>query len=134
MAVLDPEIATFRFDPSKLRVTYFKAPGKGGQAKNKTENACRLQYEDLIVTCGDERSKKQNHESAMKVLKQRLEDRHRNASHQERNGLRQAQIGSGQRGDKVRTYRSQDDIVTDHRTGQKMRLSDLLRGSWFRMS
>ncbi len=131
VAALDQARNEFRFDESKLTVGYFKAPGKGGQKKNKTENACRLQYDDFIVTCSDERSKRQNYESAMKVLKERLTERHRSAAHNQQNAVRQAQIGTGQRGDKIRTYRSQDDVVTDHRTGHKMQLSAILRGRWF---
>jgi peptide chain release factor 1 len=130
VAALDDAPQQFRFDESEMVVTYYKAPGKGGQKRNKTENACRIQYADLLVTCADERSKRQNYERALSELKRRLEERHRQGIHTKTNNARREQIGSGQRGDKIRTYRAKDDVVIDHRTGQHWCLSDILRGKW----
>lgn len=130
VAALDDVRNDFHFDESLMVVEYYRAPGKGGQKRNKVETACRLKYQNLIVTCCDERAKRQNYESALKVLKQRLAEHHRTSVHTATNSERQKQIGSGQRGDKIRTYRSQDDVMIDHRTDQKARLSDVLRGNW----
>ena len=132
VAALDKAQNTPSFDERKMTVGYYKAPGAGGQKRNKTENACRIQYDGLIVTCCDERSKRQNYELALKTLKERLKANAESNAHNDINATRKSQIGSGQRGDKIRTYRLQDDTAIDHRTGQKLRFSALQRGKeWF---
>lgn len=131
VAVVDQSSATFEFDERQMEVEYYRASGPGGQNKNKVETACRLKYKDVIVTCASERSKRQNYENALKDLKSRLTERHRSGAHAATNAVRREQIGSGQRGDKIRSYRYKDDVATDHRTGEKARLSNLLKGLWF---
>jgi peptide chain release factor 1 len=131
VATMEESSEQFRFDPTKMIVEYYRSSGPGGQNKNKVETACRIKYGDLIVTCGDERSKRQNYDKALLCLKRRLEIAHRSEQHHDENATRKAQIGFGERADKMRTYREKDDIVIDHRTGRKARLSDLLRGKWF---
>lgn len=120
-----------QFDESRMVVEYYRASGKGGQKRNKVETACRLKYDDLIVTCCNERSKRQNYELALKDLKNRVATRANSQAHEALNAVRKSQIGSGQRGDKIRTYRVRDDIATDHRTGEKRSMTDLRRGRWF---
>jgi len=67
---------------------------------------------------------------ALKVLAARLYELERERITAQRIAERRQQVGSGQRGDKVRTYRVQDDQVTDHRTGLKFRLSQWYTGNW----
>ena len=58
----------------------------------------------------------------------RVAERHRHQSHQNLNDVRKDQIGSGMRGDKIRTYREQDDVVSNHLNNKKTRLKDILKG------
>jgi len=67
---------------------------------------------------------------ALAILSARLQEREETASLDAANKQRKSQIGSGQRGDKIRTYRTQDDLVKDHRTGKKMSLHRWVEGRW----
>ena len=66
----------------------------------------------------------------MKVLAARLYEAEREKALAQREQDRKQQVGSGMRGDKIRTYRTQDDQVNDHRTGQRWRLNTWLKGEW----
>jgi len=80
------------------------------------------------VRCESERSQLQNRETALSILRAKLFAQAKGASDDARNGNRRAQVGTGMRGDKTRTYRHTDGIVTDHITGKKASLDRILRG------
>ena len=84
----------------------------------------------LTVRIDNERSQHQNRAMAFKVLAARINEAAAAQQVADRNSDRRQQVGTGQRGDKVRTYRTQDDQVTDHRTGAKTRLSRWCDGDW----
>lgn len=107
------------FNESKIIVEYYRSSGPGGQNKNKVETACRLKYDNIIVTCSDERSKLQNYNKALVELKRRVAEHDKNTHHRKVNEVRKSQVGCGQRGDKIRTYREQDNIIIDHKSGNK---------------
>ena len=88
----------------------------------------------LSVRTESERSQKQNYENALSLLRARLWTAKAQESQFSRDQNRRIQIGSGQRGDKIRTYRYQDDIVIDHRTNKKVSLSSILRGDLSELS
>jgi peptide chain release factor 1 len=67
---------------------------------------------------------------ALRVLAAKLRERQELATANSSNTLRRAQVGSGMRGDKIRTYRTQDNSVRDHRSGQRLRLSEWQAGRW----
>jgi peptide chain release factor 1 len=83
-----------------------------------------------MVRCETERSQKRNKDTALAILTARLysadKERRLNAEAADR----KQQIGSGQRGDKRRTIRTQDGVVTDHVLGKKWRYADYVRGNW----
>lgn len=133
VAVLDPDsVAGQALDPKDVEIVTARGSGPGGQSRNKTESCVIATHRPsgLQVRIDNERSQHQNKAMAFKVLAARLYDVERERLDAQRRKDRLTQVGSGQRGDKVRTYRTQDDQVTDHRTGVKLRLSTWYDGNW----
>lgn len=133
VAILDPDdVQGHQLDLRDIDVTTARGSGPGGQNRNKTESCVIITHRPtgLQVRIDNERSQHQNKALAFKVLAARLYDADRERQVSVKNSDRKQQVGSGQRGDKVRTYRTQDDQVTDHRTGTKLRLSKWIMGEW----
>jgi peptide chain release factor 1 len=131
VAVLDEAVRVEdRLDPRDVDVTAYRATGPGGQHRNKTETAIRVVHRPtgIVARSESERSQHQNRLYALAALAARVAQAKRSALAQAREHERRAQVGSGMRGDKVRTLRFQDDVVTCERTGRKTRLKDYLRG------
>lgn len=117
-------------DPSDLEWETKRSGGHGGQHAQKNETSVRVRHvpTGIEASCEDERSQDRNKRRALEVLRARLYAKAMKESSDAENAARKAQVGSGQRGDKVRTYRFQDDRVVDHRVGKKVRLADVLDG------
>lgn len=106
-----------------------KDSGPGGQHRNKTESCVVMRHTKTGITAkAAGKCQHRNRVDARALLEARVAQDIAARAVDTYNAIRRQQVGSGQRADKVRTYRVQDDMVTDHRTGRKTRLSRVLAG------
>jgi peptide chain release factor 1 len=118
-------------DPNDLRVDRFRSSGPGGQSVNTTDSAIRITHlpTGLVVQCQDEKSQHKNKAKAFTVLRSRLYDMELQREADDRAGERRAQVGTGERSEKIRTYNYPQTRVTDHRAGITLhRLPTIIEG------
>ena len=118
-------------NPSDLQIDTFRSSGAGGQHVNKTESAIRITHipTGTVVECQDERSQYKNKDRAMKILRSRILEAERRKQSEAIAGERRAQVGTGDRSERIRTYNYPQGRVTDHRIGLTLyRLEAILNG------
>ncbi len=114
-----------------LRVDVYRSSGPGGQSVNTTDSAVRITHlpTGIMVAIQDEKSQHKNKAKALGVLRARLLEMEQARMAEERGDQRRAQVGTGERAEKIRTYNFPDDRVTDHRIGLTVHnLPGLLEG------
>lgn len=115
-----------------LRFDVFRSSGPGGQSVNTTDSAVRITHipTGLVVSCQDEKSQHKNKAKGLRILRSRLLDKMQAEAHAERADARKAQVGSGDRSERIRTYNFPQNRVTDHRIGLTVyRLDEVMEGT-----
>jgi peptide chain release factor 1 len=132
VAVL-PEAEDVEVDirPEDVQVDVFRSSGPGGQSVNTTDSAVRVTHKPsgIVIAVQEERSQLQNREKALRYLRARLLKMEQDRQQQQEADARRAQVGTGERAEKIRTYNFPQNRVTDHRIGQTShRLAEVLQG------
>ncbi|UCF79897.1 MAG: peptide chain release factor 1 [Candidatus Eiseniibacteriota bacterium] len=127
----EAEEVEVEIDPKELEIDVFRSSGPGGQSVNTADSAVRIKHlpTGLVVQCQDERSQLKNKAKALKVLRARLLALKQEQQETEIAETRRAQVSSGDRSAKIRTYNFPQGRVTDHRIGLTLyRLDTILEG------
>ena len=125
------EIDDITINPADLKTDTFRASGAGGQHVNKTDSAIRITHlpTGTVVECQEERSQHKNRARAMSLLEARLLNTERSKQTAEQAESRRLQVGTGDRSQRIRTYRYKDNLVTDHRIGLNLySLAEIMQG------
>ena len=132
VAVLpEAEDVELEINPADLKIDTFRSSGAGGQHINKTSSAIRVTHlpTGTVVECQDERSQFKNKDKALKILRSRLLDAAQREHDEAIASDRKAQVGTGDRSERIRTYNYPQGRVTDHRIGLTLyKLDQILNG------
>ena len=131
VAIIDPNIPDFSINENDLRIEWYSGTGAGGQHRNKHQNSCRITHIPTgMVATAQCRSRQNSYNEALDTIKKRFDNQLTNTYNNNLSLDRKSQVGSGQRGDKIRTYRFQDDRVQDHITGKTSSVNKILKGNF----
>jgi peptide chain release factor 1 len=116
---------------SALKVEWYSGTGAGGQHRNKHQNSCRITHiPSGLVATAQTRSRQNSYNLAIQNIQETLDSETKRCYNNTIASTRKNQVGSGMRGDKIRTYRFQDDRVQDHITGKTASTKRVLQGNF----
>jgi len=109
----------FQLNMNEVRVDVYRSGGAGGQSVNTADSAVRLTHlpTGIVVACQDERSQLKNKDKAIRILKARIYEKMLTEQTAKIDADRKAQVGDGDRSEKIRTYNYPQNRVSDHRIG-----------------
>lgn len=130
VSVLDQlEQPKVQFQDNDFEVEWFSGTGAGGQHRNKKQCSCRVIHKPTgLKAVRQSRSRDKNLQEARAELEEILTQNSHQSAHQEIANTKKSQVGSGMRGDKVRTIQFQNDSAVDHRTGKRMTAKKFMKG------
>lgn len=131
VAVIDPAVIATTIAESDLKIEWYSGTGAGGQHRNKHQNSARVTHVPTgIVVTSQCRSRQNSLTEALATIQSRVDQILQASYNNTVASDRRAQVGSGMRGDKIRTYRFQDDRVQDHVTGKTATTKKVLAGNF----
>ena len=131
VAIIDESTPKIKVSDADLRIEWYSGTGAGGQYRNKHQNSCRITHIPTgIVATSQCRSRQNSYNEARSDIERRVIDLENSALVLNVAVDRRNQVGSGMRGDKIRTYRFQDDRVLDHRSNKSASTKKVLSGNF----
>lgn len=131
VAVIDPTHKTVAVDQRDLKIEWYSGTGAGGQHRNKHQNSCRVTHLPTgQIATAQCRSRQNSLEQATQDIIARVTSQQKANNYAEFATVRKEQVGSGMRGDKIRTYRFQDDTVKDHLTDKTSSVKRVMNGNF----
>jgi len=133
VAVIDrmTETRSVAIPERDLKVEWYSGTGAGGQHRNKHQNSCRITHlPSGVVATAQTRSRQSSFEQAMTAIQTAVDNSTKRLYNNNIASDRKQQVGSGMRGDKIRTYRFQDDTVQDHISGKRCSVKKVLAGNF----
>ena len=127
----ESEVLAEAMAAANLRIDVYRSSGPGGQSVNTTDSAVRVTHlpTGIVVSCQDEKSQLRNRDQALRILRTRLLDAHRQEQDQQASAARRLQVRTVDRSERIRTYNFPESRVADHRTGYKAgNLAQVLSG------
>lgn len=130
VSVLDPvQRSRVEINERDLRIDWFSGTGCGGQRRNKVQASCRIRHLPSGIVCtAQSRTRENSKKEAMEELVKRVNDLHGSTTKKAESATKRQQVGSGMRGDKIRTLRFQDNNAVDHITGKRMNADRYMKG------
>lgn len=114
---------------SDFKIEWYSGTGCGGQNRNKVQNSARVTHLPTgLIETSQTRSRKSSLQNALCAINSTLDQMMYGDSHASTSQKRKEQVGSGMRGDKIRTYRLQDNTTVDHRSEKRVQTSKILNG------
>ena len=128
---MDPSVPTYTVNERDLKTEWYSGTGAGGQHRNKHQNSCRLTHvpSGTVVTAQC-RSRENSYAQALAEIQRRVDKNFTLCYNAKVSEDRKQQVGSGMRGDKIRTYRFQDDRVQDHQSMNEASVKKVMNGNF----